>query len=243
MYMEMVCPSLDHQTWYYNRPLTAYKIGSLISRACRTLSSSHIKTDVTLMGHMLNSDPAKRPTPSTLLKQSVFGSTKTPPRGAMEVPESAVVPQPEADGAEADPLEGKHIFDPAEAAEIPAGGGEVALSTELELMPPHVVSIVPFVRLHVSSIVVVAQTDGAQWVLERCVLQCDSGVSTPEEYEMTRTEVRRRGDYYISAQFDASIADGPKKCSLYAIGSKASGGNRVKYRSLKKSFSVAGFRW
>jgi len=243
MYMEMVCPSLDHQTWYYNRPLTAYKIGSLISRACRTLSSSQIKTDLTLMGHMLNSNPAKRPTPSTLLKQSVFGTTKTPPRGAMEVPESAVVPQPEADGAEADPLEGKHIFDPAEATEIPAGGGEVALSTELELMPPKAYRTVGRAGLHVRSIVVVAQTGGAQWALERCVLQCDSGVSTPEEYEMTKTETRRRGDYYISAQFDVSIADGPKKCTLYAIGTKASGGNSVKYRSLKKSFSLGGFRW
>jgi serine/threonine protein kinase len=242
MYMEMVCPSLDYQTWYYSRPLTASKITSLISRTCRSLSSSEYSKDVNLMGHMVNSDPAKRPTPSTLLKQSVFGSTKAPPQGAMEVPESAVVPKPEADDAHADPLEGKHIFDPADATETPSSGGDVALSTELELMPPKAYRTFGKAGLQVRSIVAAPQTDGAEWTLERCVLQCDSGVSTPEEYEMTKTLVVVKGDY-IYAQFDASITDGPKKCSLYAIGTKVSGGNSQKYRSLKKSFSLGGFWW
>jgi hypothetical protein len=245
MYMEMVCPSLDYNTWYYQRPLTASKITNLISRTCRSLSSSQYSEDVRLMGSMLSSDPAKRPTPTTLLKQSVFGSSKSHPQDdTMEVPESAVVPKPEADDAHGDPLEGKHIFDPAEATEeSPSGSGELKITTSLELQPPKAYRTPGKAGVQVQSIVVASQMNGAaKWTLDRCLLQCDSGISAREEYEMTKRQVIVRGDY-IYAKFDASITDGQKKCSMYAIGTMALNGDSTMYRSLTKYFSLGGFWW
>ncbi|CAK0851387.1 unnamed protein product [Prorocentrum cordatum] len=134
---------------------------------------------------MLSRDPARRPTPSALLEQGVFGSSKSHPQDEdMEVPESAVVPKPEADDAQGDPLEGKHIFDPAEATQesAPTQSGELKITTALELQPPKAYGILGRAGLQVQSIVAASQMGGsAQWTLERCLLQCDSGVSELEE--------------------------------------------------------------
>mmetsp|Transcript_106758 Transcript_106758/g.278732 ORF Transcript_106758/g.278732 Transcript_106758/m.278732 type:complete len:583 (-) Transcript_106758:167-1915(-) len=246
MYMEMICPSLDYNTWFYSRPLTASKITNLIRSACRSLSSSEYSEDVDLVGRMLSRDPARRPTPSALLEQGVFGSSKSHPQDEdMEVPESAVVPKPEADDAQGDPLEGKHIFDPAEATQesAPTQSGELKITTALELQPPKAYGILGRAGLQVQSIVAASQMGGsAQWTLERCLLQCDSGVSELEEYEMAKRQVVVRGDY-IYAQFEASITDGQKKCSMYAIGTMTSGGDSTRYKSLTKYFSLGGFAW
>ncbi|CAK0796510.1 unnamed protein product [Prorocentrum cordatum] len=40
MYMEMICPSLDYNTWFHSRPRTASKITNLVRSTCRSLSSS-----------------------------------------------------------------------------------------------------------------------------------------------------------------------------------------------------------
>lgn len=79
MYMEMLCPSMDYNEWFYYRPLSAATVAQMIGRKCPGLTSSQIGDDLALMGSLINRDPARRPSPSEALETAPFGSEEELP--------------------------------------------------------------------------------------------------------------------------------------------------------------------
>lgn len=234
MYMELLCPSMDYNEWFYYRPLNTQTVQMLMAKRCRSLDQSQIRSDLALMGQMIDARPTSRPSPSQCLGTAPLSALGVHTPGgdagvpAAHIDEKYQVPVHGNRAGGGGGLNGNRVMQP----HTPGHGEHTANdaipeSQELTITPPGLV-MSDMGRLVVTTSVTGYYADGVEWAFEKCMLKCGD---TEGEMAMTPRFMNSRN---IQGQVNIGSL---RTCGVYCLATKRSNGQAVRVRSPYVAFS------